>query len=140
MNICFSKSRIYCQYNCIFTHYYQKYYTMLRISMHQKIFFTYFLKSKNVPKRKKEVNNPRHFDQVYVKNAKFNWTRTAMSPNLLLIPFRVLGPTLLSPGDFGHYFLKEISADHRALTTFYRRFFRSLRNARLTAIKSAFWT
>ena len=81
--------------------------------MHQKIFFTYFLKSKNVPKRKKEVNNPRHFDQVYVKNAKFNWTRTAMSPNLLLIPFRVLGPTLLSPGDFGHYSLKEILADHR---------------------------
>jgi len=61
-----------------------------------------------------------------------------MSPSLLLIPFRVLGPTLLSPGDFGHYSLKEISADHRALTTFCRRFFGSLRHARLTAIKSAF--
>ena len=61
-----------------------------------------------------------------------------MSPSLLLIPFRVLGPTLLSPGDFGHYFLKEISAEHRALTTFCRRFFGSLRHARLTAIKSAF--
>ena len=36
----------------------------------------------------------------------------------LLIPFRVLGPTLLSPGDFEHYFLKKISAEHRALTTF----------------------
>ena len=57
-------------------------------------------------------------------------------PSLLLIPFRVLGPTLLSPGDFGHYSLK--SADHRALTTLCRRFFRSLRNARLTAIKLAF--
>ena len=62
-----------------------------------------------------------------------------MSPSLLLIPFRILGPTLLSPGDFEHYCsLKEISADHRALTTFNRRFFRSLRNARLTAIKLAF--
>ena len=77
---------------------------------------------------------------VNVKNADFDWTRTAMSPSLLLIPLRVLGPTLLSPRDFGHYFLKEISAEHRALTTFYRRFFRSLRNARLTANKSAFWT
>ena len=106
--------------------------------MHQKIFFTYFLNSKNVPKRKKEVNNPRHFDQVYVKNAKFNWTRTAMSPNLLLIPFRVLGPTLLSPRDFGYYYLKEISMDHRALTTFCRRFLGSLRNTRFSAIKAAF--
>ena len=61
-----------------------------------------------------------------------------MSPSLLLIPLRVLGPTLLSPRDFGHYFLKEISADHRALTTFCRRFFGSLRDTRLTAIKSAF--
>ena len=61
-----------------------------------------------------------------------------MTPSLLLIPFWVLGPTLLSPGDFGHYSLKEISADHRALTTLCRRFFRSLRNARLTAIKLAF--
>ena len=61
-------------------------------------------------------------------------------PNLIgLIPLRILGPTLLSPGDFGHYYLKEISAEHRALTTsFCRRFFRSLRNAKLTAIKSAF--
>ena len=72
------------------------------------------------------------------KNAKFDWTRTAMSPSLLLIPFRILGPTLLSPGDFGLYSLKEISADHRALTTFCRRFFGSLRDAGLTAIKSAF--
>ena len=61
-----------------------------------------------------------------------------MSPSLLLIPFRILGPTLLSPRDFGHYFLREISAEHRALTTFFRRFFGSLRNAKLTAIKSAF--
>ena len=36
--------------------------------MHQKIFFTYFLKSKNVPKRKKEVDNPRHFDQVWYRS------------------------------------------------------------------------
>ena len=56
---------------------------------------------------------------------------------LLLIPFWVLGPTLLSPGDFGHYYLKGISADHRALTTFCR-FFGSLRHARLTAIQTAF--
>ena len=32
-------------------------------------------------------------------------------------------------------FLQEISADYGALTTFFRRFSRSLRNARLTAIK-----
>ena len=40
-----------------------------------------------------------------VKNGKFNWTRTAMSPSLLvlLIPFWVLGPTLLSPRNFEHY-------------------------------------
>ena len=54
---------------------------------------------------------------VNVKNTKFDWTRTAMSPSLLLIPFRILGPTLLSPRDFGHYFLKEISD-----TTISRRF------------------
>ena len=41
-----------------------------------------------------------------------------MTSSLLLIPFRFLGPTLLSPRDFEHYFLKEISAEHRALTTF----------------------
>ena len=57
-----------------------------------------------------------------------------LSPSFLLIPFRVLGPTLSSPGDFGHYFLKKISVDHRALTIFCRRFFRSLRHARLIAI------
>ena len=59
--------------------------------------------------------------------------------SLLLIPFRVLEPTLVSPGDFGHYFLKEISADHRApslLST--GGFLDPWRNARLTAIKSAF--
>ena len=67
---------------------------------------------------------------VNVKNAKFDWTRTAMSLKFhYLFHFGFLGP---------HYFLQEISAEHRALTTFTRRFFRSLGNARLTAIKSAF--
>ena len=32
--------------------------------------------------------------------------------------FQFLGSTLLSLGDFKHYALKEISVDHRALTTF----------------------
>ena len=68
------------------------------------------------------------------KNAKFDWTRTAMSSSILLSPFRILGSTLLSPGDFEHYPLKEILA----FTTFCRRFFRSLRHARLTWIKLAF--
>ena len=62
-----------------------------------------------------------------------------MSTSLLLIPFQFHGPTLLSPRDFEHYFLKEISAEHRALTHYFcRRFFGSLGHARLTAIKSAF--
>ena len=52
------------------------------------------------------------------------------------IPFRVLGPTLHSLGDFAHYCFKEISVDHRGLTTFCRRFFRSLSYAKFTAIKS----
>ena len=68
------------------------------------------------------------------KNAKCDWTRTAMSSSILLSPFRILGSTLLSPGDFEHYPLKEILA----FTTFCRRFFRSLRHARLTWIKLAF--
>ena len=89
-------------------------------------------------KSKIEDDNPRQHRFVNVKNGKFDWTRTAMSPSHLLIPFRVLGPTLLSPGDFGHYTLMEILADHRALTTFCRMFFGSLRYARLTAIKSTF--
>ena len=62
------------------------------------------------PFKEIEDDNPRQFDQVLcrsvnVKNAKFDWTRTTMSSSLLLIPLRILGPTLLSPGDFGHYFL-----------------------------------
>ena len=68
------------------------------------------------------------------KNAKCDWSRTAMSSSILLSPFRILGSTLLSPGDFEHYPLKEILA----FTTFCRRFFRSLRHARLTWIKFAF--
>ena len=77
---------------------------------------------------------------VNVKNANFDWTGTAMSPSLLLIPFRILGPTLLSPGDFGHYFLKEILADHRALTTFFRRFFGSLRTCKTYCNQISIWT
>ena len=69
------------------------------------------------------------------KNAKFDWTRgrTAMSQVSYLFHFGFLGWVHTT-------FLQEISADYGALTTFFRRFFRSLRNASITAIKSVSWT
>ena len=67
------------------------------------------------------------------KNTKFDWTRgrTAMSQVSYLFHFGFWVHTT---------FLQEISADYGALTTFFRRFFRSLRNASITAIKSVSWT
>ena len=54
-----------------------------------------------------EDDNPRQFDRVKhravnVKNANFDWTRIAMSLKFhYLFHFGLLGPTLLSLGDFG---------------------------------------
>ena len=59
---------------------------------------------------------------ININNAMFDWTRTAMSQSLLLIPFWVLRPTLLSPGELRHYFLKKISADIGASLLFHEVF------------------
>ena len=96
--------------------------------MHPKR-INYVLYCKTILKIERQFDCVCKCRSVNVKNAKFDWTRTAMSQVSYLFHFGFLGP---------HYFLQEISAEHRALTTFTRRFFRSLGNARLTAIKSAF--
>ena len=60
--------------------------------MHPNIFFLLFKKQIcTYPKSKMEDDNPRQFDQVScrsvnVKNANFDWTRTAMPSSLLISP------------------------------------------------------
>ena len=64
-------------------------------------FFFYFQQKQIYRYPKLEDDNPCKCGSVDVKNAKLIGPELQCLQVILLIPFWVLGPTLLSPGDFG---------------------------------------